>query len=144
MTILFEYSGSLAQHFTLLGAHMVYPSCCWMTTYGNVTSTVPHVMELTEEYLPVFWIYVHTLLCVYFWLYGTWAWMTRSRCYYIQTYTFSKWHLTKRAGNMCDNLYVCWYVTAFSKDFQSSNIIHFKKQSSIYRNLVFKVAATDT
>ena len=30
---------------------MVYPSCHWMTTYRNVTSTVPHVMEFTEEHL---------------------------------------------------------------------------------------------
>ena len=28
---------------------------------------------------------------------------------------------------MCDNLYVCWYATAFSKDFQSFNITYFKK-----------------
>ena len=49
--------------------------------------------------------------------------MTRSRW---QTYTFSKWHLTKRTGNLCDNLYVSLYVTAFSKDFQSFNIVHLK------------------
>ena len=41
-------------------------------------------------------------------------------------YTFSKWNLKKRAGNMCNNLYVCWYATAFPKDFQSLNITCFK------------------
>ena len=58
---------------------MVYLSCCLMTTYHNVNSTVPHVMELTEECLTVFWTYVHALLCTYFWLLGTRAKMTRSR-----------------------------------------------------------------
>ena len=37
-----------------------------MTTYRNVTSTVTHVMEFTEECLTVFWTYVHALLCVLF------------------------------------------------------------------------------
>ena len=96
---------------------MVYPSYSWMTTYRNVTSTVTNVVEFTEECLTVFWTYGHALLCVYFWLLGTWAKMTRSCWYYIQTYTFSKWHLTKRAGNMCHNLYVSWYDTAFSSIF---------------------------
>ena len=32
----------------------------------NVTSTVTHVMEFTEERLSVFWTYVHALLCVDF------------------------------------------------------------------------------
>ena len=50
----------------------------------------------------------------------------RSRWSYIQTYTFSKWHLTKRAGNMCHNLYESWYDTAFSKDFQLFNITFLK------------------
>ena len=80
-------------------------------------------MEFTEECLTVFWTYVHVLLCVYP---STWAKMTRSRWSYIQTYTFSKWHLTKRAGNMCHNLYVSWYNTDFSKDFQLFNISYFK------------------
>ena len=46
-----------------------------------------------------------------------WTKMTRSRWSYIQTYTFSKWHLTKRAGNMCHNLYVSWYDAAFLRNF---------------------------
>ena len=58
---------------------MVYISCCSMTTYRNVTSTVTHVMEFTEESLTVFWTYVHALLCVYFWLLGTWAKIKGSR-----------------------------------------------------------------
>ena len=36
------------------GTHMVYLSCCWMTTYRNVISTVPHVIEFTEESLAAF------------------------------------------------------------------------------------------
>ena len=36
-----------------------------MTTYRNVTSTVTHVMEFTEECLTVFWTYVHALLCAW-------------------------------------------------------------------------------
>ena len=36
-----------------------------MTTYRNVTSTVTHVMEFTEECLTVFYIYVHALLCFF-------------------------------------------------------------------------------
>ena len=44
-----------------------------MTTYRNVTSTVTHVMEFTEECSTVFWTYVHVLLCVYFWSLGTWV-----------------------------------------------------------------------
>ena len=44
---------------------MVYPSCSLMTTYRNVTLTVSHVTEFTEECLIVFWTYVHALLCVY-------------------------------------------------------------------------------
>ena len=44
---------------------MVYPSCSLMTTYRNVTSTVTHVMEFTEECLTVFWT-VYALLCVLF------------------------------------------------------------------------------
>ena len=97
----------------VLGTCMVHQSC----TYQNVTSTVTHFMEFTEEFLSVFWTYVHALLCVYFWLLGTWAKITRSRWSYIQTHTFSKWHLTKRAGNMCHNLNVSWYDTAFLRLF---------------------------
>ena len=122
---------------------IVYPSWFWMATYRNVTSTVTHVMEFTEECLTVFWTYVYALLCIWFWLLGTWAKITRSRWSYIQTYTFSKWHLTKRAGNMCHNLYVRWYDTSFSKYFQLFSITFFKKQSLIYRNVVFKVTTTD-
>ena len=33
-----------------------------MTTYRNVTSTVTHVLEFTEEYLTVFWTNVHAFL----------------------------------------------------------------------------------
>ena len=33
---------------------MVYPSCCLVTTYRNVTSTEPHDLEFTEECLTVF------------------------------------------------------------------------------------------
>ena len=45
---------------------------------------------------------------------------------------------------MCHNLYVSCYDTDFSKDFQLFNITNIKKQSSIYRNVVFRVATTDT
>ena len=100
--------------------------------------------EFTEECLIVFWTYVHALLCVYFWLFVTWAKITRSRWSYIQTNTCSKWHLTKRAGIMCHNLYVSCYDADFSKDFQLFNITNIKKQSSINRNVVFRVATTDT
>ena len=56
ITMLFEYSGSIVQHLTwislvMLGTCMVYPSFSWMTTYHNVTSTLTHFMEFTEEYL---------------------------------------------------------------------------------------------
>ena len=44
---------------------MVYPSCFCMTTYRNVTLTVTHVMEFTEEFLTVFWTYEHALLCAW-------------------------------------------------------------------------------
>ena len=82
ITMLFVYKGSIAQHLTwvslvMLGTCMVYQSCSWMTTYRNVTSTLTHFMEFTEECLTLFWTYVHTLVCVYFWLLGTWAKMTR-------------------------------------------------------------------
>ena len=40
---------------------MVYPSCCYMTTYCNVTLTVTNVMAFAEECLAVFWI------CAYAW-----------------------------------------------------------------------------
>ena len=53
----------------------------------NVTSNVTHVMEFTEECLTVFG---HALLCVYFWLLGSWAEMIRSRSSYRQTYAFPK------------------------------------------------------
>ena len=115
----------------MLGTCMVYSSCFWITTYRNVLSTVIHALEFTEEYLTVFWTNVYALLCVYFWLLGTWAKMTSSRWSYIQTYTFSKWHLTKRAGNMCHILYVSWYDTAFSKDFQLFNITYFKNNHQL-------------
>ena len=115
----------------MLDTCMVYPSCSWMTTYRNVASTVTHVLEFTEEYLTVFWTNVHALLCVNFGLLGTWAKMTRSHWSYIQTYTFSKWHLTMGAGNMCHILYVSWYDTVFSKDFQLFNSTNFKKNPII-------------
>ena len=52
-----------------------------MTTYRNVPSTLTYVIEFTEECLTVFWIYVHVMLCIYIWLFGTWG---------MTTYTFSK------------------------------------------------------
>ena len=94
MPMLFQYSGSLAQRLTRMNfscnaADMHgLPSYSWMTAYRNVTLTETIVMEFTDECLTVFWTYVHAFLCVYFWLLGTWAKMTRSRWSYIQTYTF--------------------------------------------------------
>ena len=118
---------------------MVYPSCFWMTTYRNVTSTVTHVMEFTEECLNVLWAYVHAFLCVSFLLLDTWAKMTRTLWSYILTYTFSKWHLTKRAGNISHNLCVSWYDAAFSKDFQLFNITNFESDHQFTEMLCSKL-----
>ena len=132
MTMLFEYNGSLAQHFTWMNfscyAGDMHGSPIMFLNdylpYCNFACTT-HVMEFTEECLSGFWTYVHALLIIYFWLPGTWAKMTRSRWSYMQTFTFSKWHLTKRAGNMCHHLYISWYDTVFSKNFQLFNITNF-------------------
>ena len=76
------------------------------------TSTVPHVMEFTDECLTVFGsMSMHRYAFIFGYM------MTGSRQYCIQTYTFSKWHLTKRVGDMYENLYVCWYATAFQRIF---------------------------
>ena len=70
MTMLFQYTGSLAQHltkvnFSCYAGDMHGLPIMFLNDYTrNVTSTVTHVMEFTEECLTVF---RHALLCVYFW-----------------------------------------------------------------------------
>ena len=74
-----------------------------------------------------------------------------------RTHTFSKWHLAKRIGNMCHNLYVSWYDRAFSKDFHFFNINNFKNnhqftemyfsvfcrtQRALHRRASFSTSAT--
>ena len=34
----------------MLGTHMVYPSCCYMTTYRHVTLTITRVIEISLSF----------------------------------------------------------------------------------------------
>ena len=56
---------------------------------------------------------------------------------YTNVYIF-KVTFNQESWHMCHNMYVSWYDTAFSKDFQLFNISYFKAAYSVTTNIFRK------